>query len=340
MPDPVRVALVGLGYWGPGLARNLNGLTGARLTALCDLDAARLAPLRSQYPGARLTTDYQSILADPDIDAVVLATPAKSHGALGQMALQHGKHLLVEKPLAMSVDEAEMLVALADAQQRVLMVGHVFEYNPAVRYIKSLVTSGELGDIYYMYSTRVNLGRVQTDINALWSIAPHDISIMMYLLDRSPVSVTAQGAMVLSGKVEDVVFLGLNFPGNVVGHAHVSWLDPSKVRSMTVVGSRKMVVYDDVASEGKVKVYDKGAYLKSEGPQYGEFQYKLHSGDILIPKLDLAEPLRIECEHFVNCVQNGETPLTDGREGLRVVRVLEAAQKSLATGGSVVSIGD
>jgi predicted dehydrogenase len=338
MPDPIRVALVGCGYWGPNLARNLYGLPGAQLVALCDLERARLTPLTAFYPTARLTQEYDELLADPTLDAIVLATPARTHAALARAALERGKHILVEKPLAMTVADAEQLVALAAEQKRVLMVGHVFAYNPAVRYIKSLIDGGGLGDVYYLYSTRVNLGRVQTDINALWSIAPHDVSIMLYLLGRMPEQVTAQGATFLNGSVEDLVFMSLKFPGNVLGHIHASWLDPSKVRAMTVVGSRKMVVYDDVASEGKVKVYDKGVYRKSDGPGYGEFQYKLHSGDILIPKVDMAEPLRLECEHFINCIRNQTAPLTDGAEGLRVVRVLEAAQRSLDAGGAVVSL--
>lgn len=338
MSDLVRVALVGCGYWGPNLARNLYGLPGAQLAALCDLDRARLSSLAPFYPTARLTQDYVELLADPALDAIVLATPARTHADLARAALEHGKHVLVEKPLAMTVTDAEQLVALAAEQKRVLMVGHVFAYNPAVRYIKSLIDAGELGEIYYIYSTRVNLGRVQTDINALWSIAPHDVSILLYLLGRMPEQVTAQGATFLNGSVEDLVFMSLKFPGNILGHIHASWLDPSKVRAMTVVGSRKMVVYDDVASEGKVKVYDKGVYLKSQGAGYGEFQYKLHSGDILIPKLDMVEPLRLECEHFINCIKNQTAPLTDGAEGLRVVRVLEAAQRSLDAGGAVVSL--
>jgi predicted dehydrogenase len=217
------------------------------------------------------------------------------------------------------------------------MVGHVFEFNPAVRYIKQAIDSGELGDLYYLYSKRVNLGRVQSDVNALWSIAPHDISIALHLLGRMPHAVRCQGASCLNGQVEDVIFLTMHFDGNLFCHVHASWLDPSKMREMTVVGSRKMIVYDDVSAEGKVRVYDKGAFRKGE-VTYGDFQYKLHSGDILIPRLDMREPLQDECAHFAACVRSGAQPVTDGYNGLRVLQVLTAGQRSLDRGGDLVSV--
>ncbi len=335
--DNVRIALVGCGYWGPNLARNFSQVDQGDLVLCADVDEQALARLQRQFPQVEMTTDVAAALARPDIDAVALATPARTHAALGLEALAAGKHLFVEKPLAMSVVEAQALVAQAAAQQRTLMVGHIFEYHPAVRYIKSLLDSGELGEPYYLYSTRVNLGRVQTDINALWSIAPHDVSIMLHLLGRLPAHVTARGQAFLNGSVEDVVFVTLEFGGGALGHVHASWLDPSKTRQLTVVGSRKMVVYDDVASEGKVKIYDKGIYRKGEAG-YGEFQYKVHSGDIMIPRLEMTEPLRLECQHFVDSIRTGVPPLTDGVNGLRVVQVLQAAQKSLESGGIQVPI--
>ena len=337
MSDPVRVGLIGCGYWGPNLARNLHQIPEAELVACCDQDPQALSRMRMLYPQVITTTDQGALLGDPGIEAVVIATPARTHYALARAALEAGKHVLVEKPLAMSSQEAQALIALAEERQRVLMVGHIFEYHPAVRKIKSLIDAGELGQIYYIYSTRVNLGRVQSDINALWSIAPHDISILIYLLGGMPQSVSVHGGTFLNGVVEDVVFLVLRFPDQVLGHVHASWLDPSKVRRMTVVGSRRMVVYDDVADEGKIKVYDKGVYRKGEDI-YGEFQYRLHSGDIAIPKLDMAEPLRIECTHFAECVRQGRRPQTDGLNGLRVVQVLEAAQASLERGGVDISL--
>ena len=335
--DNVRIALIGCGYWGPNLARNFSQVEHGELAVCADLDDKALARLQRQFPQVEMTTDVMAVLARPDIDAIALATPARTHATLALQALAAGKHVFVEKPLAMNTTDAQAMVAAATAQQRTLMVGHIFEYHPAVRYIKDLLDSGELGDLYYLYSTRVNLGRVQTDINALWSIAPHDVSIMLHLVGRLPAQVTARGQSFLNGTVEDVVFVTLEFASGALGHVHASWLDPSKTRQLTVVGSRRMVVYDDVAAEGKVKIYDKGVYRKGEAG-YGEFQYKVHSGDIMMPRLEMTEPLRLECQHFVDCVRSGNQPLTDGFNGLRVVRVLQAAQNSLESGGRQVTI--
>ncbi len=329
------IGVVGAGYWGPNLIRNFFQLPTAHLKWCADLDPDKLAKMQALYPGVNVTTDYEDLLNDADLDAIALAVPARVHYDMARRALLAGKHVFVEKPLAMSSFEARDLIQLAESQSRVLMVGHVFEYNPAVLYIKKLLQDKVIGQLYYMYSNRVNLGRIQTDINALWSIAPHDISIMLFLVGAMPETVSARGGMYLNGEVEDVVFLTMTFPGNVLAHVQASWLDPSKVRRMTLVGSEKMVVYDDVADEGKVKVYDKGVYRKS-GDLYGEFQYKVHSGDIYIPKIDMVEPLRNECAHFVECIQEHRTPRTDGYNGLRVVQVLEAAQRSLEQGGVAV----
>lgn len=332
----IRIAQVGYGYWGPNLARNFHGLAGAELAYVVDANPEVLARVRRLY-ACTTTTAFADVLADEQVHAVVIATPARSHYELVRTALAAGKHVFVEKPLAMSVTEGRALVDLAAVQGRILMVGHVFEYNPAVRYIKEAMQAGELGDLYYLYSRRVNLGRVQSDVNALWSIAPHDISIALYLLEQMPEAVSCHGASCLNGQVEDVIFLTLHFAGNVLCHIHVSWLDPSKVRELTVVGSRKMIVYDDVSTEGKVRIYDKGVYRKGD-PIYGEFQYKLHSGDILIPRIDMQEPLGLECAHFVECIRTGQRPLTDGENGLRVVAVLEAGQRSLNRGGEKTEV--
>lgn len=328
---PIRIAQVGYGYWGPNLARNFVQTPGAELAYVVDANQEALARVQSLY-GCQTTPDLSVALADPTVTAVAIATPARSHFALVKRALGAGKHVFVEKPLAMSTAEARELIAFADEVGLTLMVGHVFEYNPAVRFIKEAVQSGELGDVYYLYSRRVNLGRVQSDVNALWSIAPHDISVALYWLEQMPEAVSCHGASCLNGVVEDVIFLTLHFPGNLLCHVHVSWLDPSKVREMTVVGSKKMIVYDDVSAEGKVRIYDKGVYRKGD-PIYGEFQYRLHSGDILIPRIDMREPLSLECAHFVECVRTGQRPQTDGENGLRVVSILEAGQRSLDTGG-------
>ena len=332
-----KIGVIGAGYWGPNLIRNFYQLPTAELTWCCDCDETKLSRLLEFYPGVRGTPSYSDLLNDPALEAVVIATPARTHHALAHQALTAGKHVFVEKPLAMSSAEARDLIALAESQGRVLMVGHIFEYNPAVLHIKSLLQAGEVGDVYYLYSNRVNLGRVQSDINVLWSIAPHDISILLFLLGTMPETVSARGGMYLNGQVEDVVFVTMSFPDNILGHVQASWLDPSKTRRMTIVGSKRMIIYDDVADEGKVKIYDKGVYRKTDD-HYGEFQYKVHSGDIYIPKIDMTEPLRNECAHFVECIQEGKTPLTDGLNGLRVVRVLEAAQLSLDRDGAIVHL--
>lgn len=333
---PIRIAVVGYGYWGPNLARNFHQLQGAELAYVVDQNADARARAHRLY-GCKTAERLDDILTDPLLDAVVIATPARTHYTLARMALDAGKHLFVEKPLTMDVSEGEQLVAHARHSGLTLMVGHVFEYNPAVAYIKQMIDGGDLGDLFYLYSRRVNLGRLQSDVNALWSIAPHDISIALHLLGQMPEAVRCQGASCLNGIVEDVVFLTMFFPNNVLCHVHASWLDPSKTREMTVVGSQKMVVYDDVSAEGKVRVYDKGAFRKGD-VTYGDFQYKLHSGDILIPRLDMREPLQIECAHFVECIRTGNTPLTDGENGLRVLKVLAAGERSLRNDGEKISL--
>jgi predicted dehydrogenase len=337
MPKQLSVAVVGCGYWGPNLARNFHQLKTARLSALVDADLPRAQELAVFYAEARAVANIDEVLGDDAVDALAIATPARTHYELAKRALENGKHVLVEKPLAMSSAEAGALTELAAQRERTLMVGHTFEYNPAVWKIKELVDAGHIGRVFYIYANRVNLGRVQSDINALWSIAPHDVSIVLYLLGVMPLEVGARGAGFLNSAVEDVVFMTLSFPGDVLVHVQASWLDPSKTRRMTIVGSDKMIVYDDVDNEGKVKIYDKGVYRKGD-PIYGEFQYRVHSGDINIPKIDMTEPLANECAHFIDCALTGKTPRTDGANGQRTVRVLEAAQKSLKRKGEAVTI--
>ena len=333
-----RVAVVGCGYWGPNLIRNFQQLETCELTMCCDLEPDRLARINSLYPTVRTTTSYQEVLESQDVDAVAIATPARTHHPLGVQALLHGKHLLMEKPLALTSSQCEELISLAATQERVLMVGHTYRFSPSVMKMKELTTSEHLGDIYYMYSHRVNLGRVQKDINALWSIAPHDISIAIYLLGQSPVEVSARGASYLSEKIEDVVFLSMTFPKGILAHCQVSWVDPSKVRKVTLIGSKRMVVFDDLADEGKVKIYDKGVIKTGNGPIFGEFHYKLHSGDIYSPQIPMGEPLAKECSHFIECIKEGKRPVSDGDSGLQVVRVLEAAQRSLENHGALVEV--
>jgi len=338
----VNLAMIGLGYWGPNLARNLAILEGATLHTMCDARPERLEQLQRQYPGVRTTTDYESVLADDAIHGVVLATPVASHYDLAKRALDAGKHVLIEKPLARTSEECRDLIERAARGRLTLMVGHVFLFNAAVRRMKEYIDSGELGDVRYIYSQRLNLGQVRTDVNSLWNFAPHDLSILMYWLDTVPERVIARGYSYVQPDIEDVVFMTLDFPGQVGANVHISWLDPFKIRRMTVVGSEKMIVFDDVSADSRITIYDKGV-KRTRRPDaeislgsyetFAEFQLLLRAGDVLIPKVPFTEPLLLECQHFVDCIRSGERPLTDGESGLRVVTVLEAAQASMAAGG-------
>lgn len=339
----VKVAMVGLGYWGPNLIRNLVSLENVRVTALCDLDIKRVEDLRRRFcPDARVVSDYRLLRDDQDVDAVVIATPIRTHYEIGSFLLASGKHVFIEKPLASTEGECLKLIELAESHNRVLMVGHVFEYNVAVQRIKQYIESGELGKLFYVYSQRVNLGRIQHDVNALWSFAPHDISIMNYWFGQQPVRVSARGFSYLNSGIEDVVFVTLQYPNGVGAHLHLGWLDPRKVRLMTLVGSKKMLVYDDVSLDAKIQIYDKGiADLHDflDTPEsFAEFQFQLRVGDLVIPTIHFSEPLQSECRHFIDCIQNEMRPLTDGLNGLRVVRVLEAAEQSLRQDGKVFEL--
>jgi predicted dehydrogenase len=339
MSDTIGLAVVGTGYWGPNLVRNAAGAAGASLRVICDLDEARLARIGTPYPAVRRTRDVKEVLAADDVQGVILSTPAATHHALAREAMEAGKDVLVEKPLGVTVEECRDLCEVAESTGRVLMTGHTFIYNAAVKMIKELADSGELGDILYIYSSRVNLGRIRQDVNALWNVAPHDISIVNHVLGAVPTRVSATGRSFLQPGIEDVVFAVFEYPGGTVAHVHSSWLDPSKVRKTTFVGSKKMIVYDDIESEGKIKIYDKGVRRTGPDTEYGEFQLRLHSGDIHIPKITFTEPLAEECAHFVECVRTRGRPRTDGRDGLAVVAALEAAQQSLRDGGRPVEIG-
>jgi predicted dehydrogenase len=332
----VKAALLGYGYWGRNLARNLHQRLGTDWVACVDLDPERRAEVARRYPWVVPLGDLDPVLADPAIEAVVVATPAASHAALTRQALDAGKHVLVEKPLALSTAEAAALTRQAERAARVLMVGHTFEYNPAVIKMRALLQSGELGDLWYLHSQRVNLGRIQRDINALWSIGPHDVSIANYLIGAAPRWVSARGARYLHTELEDVVFATLGYDGGVLAHLHVSWLDPSKVRRTTMVGSRRMVVFDDLDSEAKLRVYDKGADPVQGG--YGEYQFRLRAGDIHVPRTEMTEPLALELDHFLECCASGARPRSDGWSGTRVVAALEAAQQSLDKGGQQVEV--
>jgi predicted dehydrogenase len=339
----VRIAVAGLGYWGPNLIRNLISLGDVRVTALCDLDLNRVEIFRDRLcRDARAVSDYRVLADDPDVDAVVIATPIQTHYELGSFFLASGKHVLIEKPLARTEEECRKLIEAAEMHNRVLMVGHVFEYSVAVRKIKQYLDGGELGTLFYVYSQRVNLGRIQHDANALWSFAPHDISIMNYWCGQPPVRVSARGFSYLSNGIEDVVFVTLQYANGVGAHLHLGWLDPRKVRLMTLVGSKKMLVYDDVSLDGKIQIYDKGITGLQDfldAPEsFAEFQFQLRVGDLVIPTIPFSEPLQTECQHFIDCIQNEERPLTDGLNGLRVVRVLEAADRSLKQDGKAIEL--
>ena len=375
MSDKVRVGVVGLGYWGPNLARNFDRLPDAELAYCCDLDEANLAKARSLYPNTVVTDDYAQLLADDELDAVVVATSVPTHYALGKKALEAGKHTFIEKPIALRAADAQDLLDTAEAQGVKLMVGHLLEYHPGVRKVKELVDaedllataedygvklmvghlleyhpavakmkelidSGELGKVYYAYANRLNLGKVRTDENALWSFGPHDISVLNYLTGDEPEEVSARGECYLQDEVEDVVFGYIRYKSGVVGHLHVSWLDPHKSRKITVVGEKKMVVFDDMESERKITVYDKGATTtRTKFETYGEF-VTLHFGDIHIPKIGNDEPLRLECQHFVDCINNDEQPRSDGHDALNVVKVLDAMEISLREGGRPVKTAE
>ena len=319
----IRIGLAGLGYWGPNLARNFDEL--ADLAWLCDLAPELRDRFAARYPRARVTSDFGELLSDPTVDAVVVATPVVTHFELARRALEAGKHVFVEKPMALHAAEAEELVALAEEQERVLMPGHLLLYHPGVKKLEELVASGELGEIRYVYGNRQNLGKFRTDENALGSLGAHDLSVILHLVGEEPTEVWARGEAYVNPPVEDVVFCYLRFPSGIVAHMHLSWLDPHKMRKMTVVGSKKMAVFDDMELERKITVYDKGEQRPAE--TYGEWLTR--TGDIYSPRIANAEPLKLECQHFLSLVAGDGDPLAAARDGAVVVRTLEALQASL-----------
>ena len=325
--EPVRVGVVGLGYWGPNLARNFDGLPVCELTWVCDASEEARERLAPSLRDVRMTAEIDDLLADPGLDAVALATPVATHADLAVRVLEAGKHCFVEKPLAERVADAERAVEAARAAQRLLMVGHLLEYHPGVLRLKEIADSGELGEIRYIYSNRLNLGVLREEENALWSLGAHDVSVLLALAGEEPHEVEARGESYMQPGIEDVVFCFLRFPSGLSAHLHLSWLDPHKERRFTVVGSRRMATFDDMELERKVTVYDKG--FDERAGSYGE--YITRSGDTWSPRIPNTEPLRAECEHFVACVREGATPRSDGESGLRVVRVLEVLQDSLAS---------
>ena len=334
----VRVAVVGAGYWGPNFIRVIEELGDSELVAVCDKDPAKLEKVTDQHPLVNVTDDFDALIERDDLDAVIIATGSEAHYSVAKTCLMKDKHVLVEKPISLKSTEAEDLVRIARDRGRVLLVGHLLRYHSGVIKLKEYIDNKALGDVLYVYTTRVNLGRVRKEENAMWSFATHDIYVVMYLLGADPVSVTASGQSYVRKGVHDVVFLTLHFPGDVMAHLHVSWLDPHKIRKTTVVGDKKMAVLDDTAATEKLRIYDKGIdYTPSYG-DYGE-SLSVRIGDISIPKLDMKEPLKVECQHFLDCIIKGDEPLTGGEQGRKVIQILEAADQSLREQSRAVPIG-
>lgn len=325
--DNIKVGVIGCGYWGPNLIRNFVEIPDSDVVAVADLREDRLAQIRASYPLIQVTKNYKDLFK-MGVDAIVVATPPPTHFQFASEALQHDLHVLVEKPMTLKSQDAEQLIELADSRDLKLMVGHTFEYNSSVQELKRLIENDTIGQVYYMDAARLNLGLFQQGLNVLWDLAPHDISIFMYILGSTPVTVSAQGMPCRFNDIHDVAYLNMVFPGNIIAHVHVSWLDPCKVRRITVVGSKKMVVYNDIASQEKIRIYDKGVDTPDDTHNYGEF-LNYRYGDILIPNIRNVEPLRRECQHFLDCIRTGRQPCSNGLDGLRVVKVLEAAQRSL-----------
>lgn len=333
----LKVAVVGTGSWGRHLVRNFYDL--GVLYACCDVDKKKLEAAKKTFNVHKVMSEYNEVIADPEIDAVVIAAPAVDHARLAKAALEAGKAVYVEKPMALNEADCRELVEIAERKKLVLMVGHLMLYHPALRQIKTYIDKGELGDIYYAYSLRINLGTVRKDENSLWSFAPHDISMFLYLFGSHVDNVSARGQAYLQKGIEDVVFLSMYFKDKKMAEAQISWLDPHRERKLTIVGSKKMLVFDDVESVEKIKIYDKGIDKaeKKDFYSYGEY-LTLRSGDIWLPAVDMGEPLKTECKHFLECVKDKKHPFTDGKNGLEVVKILEKAQESLKQGGVPVKV--
>jgi len=335
---PIRVGVIGVGYWGPNLVRNFSSLPGTECKWVVDLDEDRLAHLKSLYPTLKTSTHLPDLIDDPKVDAIVLATPVDKHAEIAIAAMKAGKHVFVEKPMASTVEKCKDMLATSEETQRILMVGHTFLYNSVVRRIKQLIDEGELGEIFYINMTRVNLGLFRQDVNVVWDLAPHDVAILEYLLGEHPVRVHATGNDFVQPGIEDVAFIDLEYPGGRRAHLHVSWLDPNKIRKVTVVGSKKMLVYDDTSNVEKLRVYDKGVTKMPHYDSFGEFQLSYRYGDIVLPRIQEAEPLKTEAQHFLDCIRDQKRPLSDGVNGLEVVEVLEASCRSIAQGGAVIEL--
>jgi len=338
MTKPIKVGVVGCGYWGPNLIRNFRSLSDCKLMAMCDVSENRLAHLKSLYPEVEGEMDYNHMLDGIGLDAVVIATSVKSHFPMAKASLLSGKHTFIEKPMAASSQECEELIDLAKRKGLVLMVGHTFLYSPAVRKIKEIVQCGDIGEIRYICARRLNLGLFQKDINVAWDLAPHDIAIVLHIMGTEADTINCEGSAHITPGVEDVTTMWLNFSGNRSAIIHSRWLDPRKVREMTSVGSKRMIVYDDVSQLEKIRIFDARVERPPHYDTFAEFYYAYHYGDVYMPYIKQEEPLKIECQHFLDCINRGAAPLTDGRQGLELVRILEASSKSLKRGGSSINL--
>ena len=338
MTPKTTVAVVGCGYWGPNLIRNFRSLPDCRLKVMCDLNRQRLKHLHQLYPEVELSSDYDAVLADPEINAVAIATAVRFHFPMAKASLLAGKHTFIEKPMAASVAECEELIEIAQKQGLILMIGHTFLYSPAVRKIKEIVKSGDIGDIRYISARRLNLGLFQKDINVAWDLAPHDISIILYIMDETPISVNCSGSAHVTPKIEDVTSMCLTFKRNRSAIIQSSWLDPRKVREMTIVGSRRMVVYDDVAQIEKLKIFDARVEIPPHYDTFADFHYAYHYGDMYVPYIKQEEPLKIECQHFLDCINHKTKPISGGQQGLEMVRILEASSLSLKQQGTAIDL--
>ena len=339
MSKTISVGVVGCGYWGPNLMRNFRSLPDCRLKTMCDLNKDRLKHLKTLYPEVESSADFDAVVKDPELDAIAIATAVRFHYKMAKDSLLAGKHTFIEKPMASSSAECEELIQLAAKNGLTLMVGHTFLYSPAVRKVKEVISRGEIGELRYISSRRLNLGLFQKDINVAWDLAPHDISIVLYILEESPTSVNCRGHAHMSrGGVEDVTTMCLMFKKGKFVTIQNSWLDPRKVREMTFVGTKRMIVYDDVEPLEKIKIYDARVEVPPHYDTFAEFQYAYHYGDIYIPYIKQEEPLKSECQHFLDCIRSGATPISSGKQGLQLVRILEAASLSLQNGGAATDL--
>lgn len=334
----IRVGVIGYGYWGPNLVRNFMEAPGSTVVTVCDLRVERLGTLKTRYPTIKIVNNCCELLADPTIDAVVVATPVSSHFELGMAALKANKHVLIEKPLAANSEQATQLIEEAQARKRVLLVDHTFVYTGAVRKIRELITQNALGEIYYYDAVRINLGLFQHDVNVIWDLAIHDLSIMDYVLPTKATAVSATGISHIPGQPENVAYITLFFANPQIAHVHVNWLTPVKVRHTLIGGSEKMILYDDLEPSEKVKIYDKGVTLSQSPEAVYEMLVSYRSGDMWAPRLDATEALQTEAQHFIDCIENNKQPETDGQAGLRLVKIVEAAEKSLLARGQLIEI--